>query len=207
MLARYHDEEWGVANHEDSVHFEFLVLESAQAGLSWRTILQRRDGYRRAFCGFDAAAVAAFGAADVERLVADKAIIRNRAKIESTIRNARVYLALQDEFGSFNTYIWRFVGGGPVVNRWSAFENLPAETAASQELSSDLRRRGMRFVGPIVCYAHMQATGLVMDHVTSCYRWEELAAGGPASPAPRDGVNARFHQAGRLTASRRTQTK
>jgi DNA-3-methyladenine glycosylase I len=176
-LEPYHDQEWGVPVHDDRRHFEFLVLESAQAGLSWITILKRRDGYRRAFCDFDPEAVAGLGPADVERLLGDAGIIRNRRKIESAISNARAFLELRREFGSFDSYIWRFVDGAPLVNTWAEDSQIPAETSLSKEVSGDLRRRGFSFLGPVVCYAHLQATGLVMDHVTSCFRWSSL--GGP----------------------------
>jgi DNA-3-methyladenine glycosylase I len=174
FLQPYHDEEWGVPVHDERRHFEFLVLESAQAGLSWITILKRREAYREAFCGFDPEAVARFGAADVERLLADSGIIRNRRKIESAIANARAFLEIRRSFGSFDSYIWGYVDGRPVVNNWGADAHIPAETPLSKELSADLRRRGFSFLGPVVCYAHLQATGLVMDHVTTCFRWSEL---------------------------------
>jgi DNA-3-methyladenine glycosylase I len=180
FLEPYHDTEWGVPVHDDRRHFEFLVLESAQAGLSWITILKRRDGYRRAFCDFDPDAVAALGPQDVERLLGDAGIIRNRRKVQSAISNARAFLEIRREFGSFDSYIWGFVNGAPLVNSWGSGAGIPAETALSKEVSGDLRRRGFTFLGPVVCYAHLQATGLVMDHVTSCFRWAALA-GGPAS--------------------------
>ena len=181
FLQPYHDQEWGVPVHEDRRHFEFLLLESAQAGLSWVTILKRRDGYRRAFCEFDPGAVANLGSADLERLLADPGIIRNRKKVESAISNARAFLEIQRCFGSFDTYIWGFVEGVPLVNNWGADSQIPAETALSKAVSGDLRRRGFSFLGPVVCYAHLQATGLVMDHVTSCFRYADLSAL-PASP-------------------------
>jgi len=179
FLEPYHDLEWGVPVHEDRRHFEFLVLESAQAGLSWITILKRREGYRRAFCEFDPSAVAELGSADVERLLADTGIIRNRAKVESAISNAHAFLEISGEFGSFDNYIWRFVDGVPLVNRWDSDSRIPAETSLSKEVSADLRRRGFRFLGPVVCYAHLQATGLVNDHITSCFRWQELVGTKP----------------------------
>ena len=175
FLQPYHDEEWGVPVHDDRLHFEFLVLESAQAGLSWLTILKRRDAYRRAFSGFDPAAVAAFGPGDAERLLGDAGIIRNRRKIESAISNARAFLEVRREFGTFDSYIWGFVNGSPLVNSWDEDSGIPAETALSKEVSADLRRRGFSFLGPVVCYSHLQATGLVVDHLTSCFRWKELA--------------------------------
>jgi DNA-3-methyladenine glycosylase I len=161
--------------HDERRHFEFLILESAQAGLSWITILKRRDAYREAFCDFDPDAVAALGPVDVERLLGESGIIRNRKKVESAISNARAFLEIRREFGSFDSYIWGFVGGAPVLNTWSADSHIPAETPLSIELSKDLRRRGFSFLGPVVCYAQLQATGLVMDHVKSCYRWRELS--------------------------------
>jgi DNA-3-methyladenine glycosylase I len=168
--------------HDDRRHFEFLVLESAQAGLSWLTILKRRDGYRRAFANFDPARVARFGAARVERLLGDPAIIRNRAKVTSTVTNARAFVEIQGSHGSFDAYIWELVGGAPVRNRWRREAELPANTALSDAVSKDLRRRGFRFLGPTACYAYLQAAGLVLDHVTRCFRYAEIA-GSPARPA------------------------
>jgi len=161
--------------HDDRRHFEFLVLESAQAGLSWIIILKRREAYRKAFCGFDPEAVAKLGASEVDRLLGVSGIIRNRKKVESAIGNARAFLEVRREFGSFDSYIWGFVNGVPIVNSWQAESKLPAETQLSRDLSSDLRRRRFTFLGPVVCYAHLQATGLVMDHVTGCFRWSELS--------------------------------
>jgi DNA-3-methyladenine glycosylase I len=172
----YHDDEWGVPVHDDRVWFEFLVLEGAQAGLSWSTILNKRHGYRRAFVGFDPDRVARFTEADVERLVADPSIVRNRSKIASTVGNARAFLAIQKELGSFDRYVWAFVGGKPRINRFEAMADVPARTEQSDALSHDLERRGFRFVGSTIIYAFMQATGLVNDHLTSCPRW--LALGG-----------------------------
>jgi DNA-3-methyladenine glycosylase I len=174
LYAAYHDEEWGVPSHEDSHLYEMVTLEGAQAGLSWATILRKREGYRTAFAGFDATAVARFGPADVERLLGDAGIVRNRLKVESTIVNARCVLAVQEELGSLDAYLWGFVGGEPLVGRWRALGEIPAETAESRAMSRDLKRRGFRFVGPTVCYAFMQATGLVNDHVVSCFRFGEL---------------------------------
>jgi DNA-3-methyladenine glycosylase I len=174
-LAPYHDEEWGVPVHDDRRHFEYLTLEAAQAGLSWLTVLKRRDGYRRAFAGFDPARVARFRPARVEALLADPGIIRNRAKVEATVANAAAFLAVQEEQGSFDRYLWGFVDGAPVVNRWRSVDRLPASTPLSEAVSADLRRRGFRFVGPTVVYAHLQAAGLVMDHLTTCFRHEDLA--------------------------------
>jgi DNA-3-methyladenine glycosylase I len=173
-MVAYHDTEWGVPVHEDPVHFEFLVLEGAQAGLSWSTILKRRAGYRKAFAGFDVAKVARFTPARVEKLLADPGIIRNRAKVEATVRNARAFLAVQEEFGSFDAYVWGFVGGRPIVNSWRRMGQLPAVSPESDALSKDLRRRGFGFVGPTIVYAHLQAAGLINDHIVSCFRYAEL---------------------------------
>jgi DNA-3-methyladenine glycosylase I len=173
LYAAYHDEEWGVPSHEDSHLYEMLTLEGAQAGLSWATILRKREGYRSAFAGFDATAVARLGPADVERLLGDPGIVRNRLKVESAIVNARCVLAVQEELGSLDAYLWGFVGGEPLVGRWRTLGEIPAETAESRAMSRDLKRRGFRFVGPTVCYAFMQATGLVNDHIVSCFRFGE----------------------------------
>lgn len=174
LLIAYHDREWGVPVHDDRTLFEFLVLEGAQAGLSWLTILRRREAYRRAFAGFDPAVVAVFGKSDVERLLADPGLIRNRRKIEAAVGNARAFVAVQEEFGSFDAYIWRFTGGRVIHNAWRCLEDLPAATPLSTALSQDLKRRGFSFVGPTICYAHMQATGMVNDHTIDCFRWKEL---------------------------------
>jgi DNA-3-methyladenine glycosylase I len=175
MLA-YHDEEWGTPSHDDRHLFELLTLEGAQAGLSWSTILRKREGYRRLFAGFDPAAVVAFTSEDVEALLGDPAIVRNRSKVESTVANAARVLEVQDELGSFSAYLWDFVDGRPVVGRWRSLAELPAETDLSRALSKDLKRRGFRFVGPTVCYAFMQAVGMVNDHALDCFRFRELAA-------------------------------
>jgi DNA-3-methyladenine glycosylase I len=177
LMEKYHDEEWGVPVHDDRTHFEFLVLEGAQAGLSWLTILKRREGYRLAFADYDVAKVARFTPARVEKLLGDPGIIRNRLKVESTIRNAKAFMAVQKEFGSFDNYLWSFVDGKPKVNRWRNVGQLPAVTPLSEKLSADLRRRDFRFVGPTVMYAHLQASGVVMDHLTTCFRYETLAQG------------------------------
>jgi DNA-3-methyladenine glycosylase I len=169
----YHDEEWGVPLHDDEQLFEMLTLEGAQAGLSWSTILHKREGYRRAFAGFDTAKVARFTPAKVERLLQDPSIVRNRLKVESTVVNARATLAIGAEFGSLDTYLWGLIGDAPIVNRWRGGD-IPAETPLSRAMSRDLKRRGFRFVGPTVCYAFMQATGMVNDHVADCYRWAEI---------------------------------
>lgn len=176
-LAPYHDQEWGVPVHDDRRHFEFLTLEAAQAGLSWLTVLKRRDGYRRAFAGFDPAKVARYGPSKVESLLGDPGIIRNRLKVESTVTNAAAFLRVQEELGSFDAYLWAFVDGSPVVNRWRSMGKVPATTPLSEAVSADLRRRGFRFVGPTVIYAHLQAAGLVVDHLTTCFRYPDLAGG------------------------------
>ena len=170
----YHDHEWGVPLHDDRTLFEFLILEGAQAGLSWETILKKRDNYRLAFDHFDPQLVAAYGDEKVAALLADPGIIRNRLKIASAIRNAQAYLQVQAEFGSFDAYLWRFVDGKPVVNAWQSMQELPASTPLSDALSKDLKGRGFNFVGSTICYAFMQAVGLVNDHVVGCYRYGEL---------------------------------
>jgi DNA-3-methyladenine glycosylase I len=175
----YHDEEWGVPVHDDRRHFEFLVLEGAQAGLSWETVLKKRGRYRVVFDGFDPERVARYSAAKVARLLADPGIIRNRLKVASAVSNARAFLRVQEAFGSFDAYVWRFVGGGPRVNRWRALAQIPPRTAESDALSRDLVGRGFRFVGSTIVYAHMQATGMVNDHVTSCVRWRAVQNAGP----------------------------
>ena len=175
LYIRYHDEEWGVPVHDDRRLFEFLTLEGAQAGLSWATILNKREGYRKAFAGFDPVKVARFGAKDVERLMQDSGIVRNRLKITSAIGNARAFLQVQKEFGTFAAYMWQFVGGKPMVNRWKTLKQVPATSSESDALSRDLKSRGFRFVGSTICYAHMQATGMINDHLTSCFRHAEVA--------------------------------
>ena len=172
--VRYHDEEWGVPVRDDRMQFEFLVLESAQAGLSWATILKRREGYRTAFADFDPERVSRFRKPRVERLLANPAIIRNRGKVEAAVNNARRFLEVQREFGSFSDYIWGFVGGAPLVNRWRRDDEVPAASEQSVALARDLRARGFRFVGSTILYAHMQATGLVNDHLVSCFRHREV---------------------------------
>ena len=160
--------------HDDRVIFEFLVLEGAQAGLSWGTILRKRENFRRAFSEFDPKKVARFDGRKVNSLLKDPGIIRNRLKVESAIQNARAFLRVQDEFGSFDSFVWRFVGGRPKMNRWKTMKEIPSKTPESEAMSKDLLARGFRFVGPTICYAHMQATGMVNDHVTSCFRYKEL---------------------------------
>lgn len=177
LYLAYHDREWGVPQHRDRRLFEMLVLEGAQAGLSWLTILRKRPGYRRAFAGFDPQKVARFDRRAVERLLRDESIVRNRAKVESAVRNAKVFLEIRREFRTFDRFLWEFVGGRPVINRWRTTKQLPASTERSAALGAELKRRGMNFVGPTVCYAFMQAVGLVMDHTTDCFRYRELAGG------------------------------
>jgi DNA-3-methyladenine glycosylase I len=177
LYVAYHDEEWGAPSRDDRHLFELLVLEGAQAGLSWATILHKREGYRRAFAGFDPAAVARFGSNDIERLLGDASIVRNRLKIESAIANARAALAVEAEIGSLSAFIWEFVGGTPIQNRFRETQEIPAETEESRAMSKELKRRGFRFVGPTVCYAFMQAAGLVNDHVVGCFRRDEVRGG------------------------------
>lgn len=176
----YHDDEWGVPVADDRTQFEFLVLESAQAGLSWSTILNKRAGYRKHFAAFDAAKVARFTPAKVNKMLLDPAIVRNRQKVEAAVHNAGLFLDVQEEYGSFSRYIWGFVDGRPVQNRWRKMSDVPATTEHSDQLSKDLKRRGFKFVGSTIIYAHMQATGLVNDHATSCYRYQEVKALGKA---------------------------
>ena len=173
-MVRYHDEEWGVPEHDDRRLFELLTLEGAQAGLSWSTVLNRREGYRRAFEAFDYERVAAFTDEDAARLLADPGIVRNRAKVAATIGNARAFIAVRREFGSFDEYVWRFADGRPRINAPESMSDVPAQTPESLALSRDLLKRGFRFVGPTICYAFMQATGLVNDHTVSCFRYPEL---------------------------------
>ncbi len=175
LMLAYHDDEWGVPVHDDRKHFEFLILEGAQAGLSWKTILYKREGYRKAFSDFDPHKVARFDTRKVERLVLDARIIRNRQKIEAAIKNARAFLALQKEFGSFDAYCWRFVGGAPKLNRRRATGAVPATTPESDAFSKDLKQRGFSFVGSTVIYAHMQAVGMVNDHLVGCFRHREIS--------------------------------
>jgi DNA-3-methyladenine glycosylase I len=174
LMREYHDLEWGVPTHDDRRHFEFLILEAAQAGLSWSIVLNKRDGYRRAFDEFDPAKVARYSQARIETLVADPGIIRNRMKIAAAVKNAQAFLAVQKEFGSFDTYCWQFVDGRPRQNRWSSLRQIPATTAESDAFSRDLKRRGFSFVGPTVIYAHMQAVGMVNDHVVDCFRHRDV---------------------------------
>jgi len=173
-MLEYHDLEWGVPVHDDRKHFEFLVLEGAQAGLSWSTVLNKREAYRRAFNRFDPTRVARYDKKRIGNLLRDPAIIRNRLKIESAVRNAEAFLAVQKEFGSFDAYCWRFVGGRPKVNRWKAIQRIPATSSESDAFSKDLKQRGFRFVGSTIIYAHMQAVGMVNDHLVDCFRYREI---------------------------------
>ncbi|MDJ0795100.1 MAG: DNA-3-methyladenine glycosylase I [Woeseiaceae bacterium] len=172
---RYHDEEWGVPVRDDRTQFEFLTLEGAQAGLSWSTILNKREGYRKAFADFDPEKVARFTTKRVEKLLVDPSIVRNRLKVASTVTNAKAFLDVQEEFGSFGDYIWGFVDGRPIQNRWKKDGDVPATSPESDALSKDLKKRGFRFVGSTIIYAHMQATGMVNDHVTGCFRYRPCA--------------------------------
>jgi DNA-3-methyladenine glycosylase I len=176
LMVAYHDQEWGVPLHDDTGLFEFLILEGAQAGLSWATILKKREAYRRAFRGFAPDVVARFDDADRARLLGDAGIVRNRLKIEAAIGNARALLAVQERCGSFDAYLWQFVGGAPIRNRWQSMSEIPAQTPESAAMSKDLKQRGFRFVGPTICYALMQAVGMVNDHVVECFRYAEVAA-------------------------------
>jgi len=170
----YHDKEWGVPVYDDRKQFEFLVLESAQAGLSWLTILRKRENYRKAYDGFDPVKVARYGEAKKQKLLADPGIVRNRLKIEASINNARLFLEMQKEFGSFSAYLWNFTGGKPVCNKWKTLAEIPATTELSDRIAADLKKRGFRFLGSTIVYAHLQATGLVNDHLISCFRYREV---------------------------------
>ena len=174
LMIEYHDREWGVPVHDDRKHFEFLVLEAAQAGLSWSTVLRKREGYRRAFSDFDPEQVARYTDKQIEKLIQDPSIIRNRMKIEAAVRNARQFLAVQEEFGTFDSYAWRFVDGHPVLNRRKGTKDIPATSPQSDAFSKDLKARGFSFVGSTIIYAHMQAVGMVNDHLTSCFRYSEV---------------------------------
>jgi DNA-3-methyladenine glycosylase I len=173
-LAQYHDEEWGVPLHDDRKHFEFIVLDGAQAGLSWETVLKKRENYREAFDGFDPEKVAKYGKRKIEQLLQNPGIIRNRLKVESAVKNAKAFLKIQEEFGTFDAYIWRFVGGKTIRHRFRSLQDLPAKTAESDAMSKDLKTRGFNFVGSTICYAYMQAAGMVNDHVTSCFRHHQV---------------------------------
>jgi len=183
----YHDTEWGVPVHDDHKHFEFLVLEGAQAGLSWSTILNKREGYRRVFAGFDPEKVARFTPARIEKILQDPGIVRNRQKVECAVSNARMFLKLVEEVGSFDQFIWSFVDGKTIVNRWKHTKQIPATSKESDALAKELKRRGFKFVGSTVMYAHMQAAGLVNDHLIGCWRWKQLAR----IKAPRPTASAR----------------
>ncbi|MGH7603798.1 MAG: DNA-3-methyladenine glycosylase I [Gemmatimonadaceae bacterium] len=174
LMLEYHDREWGVPNHDDRTHFEFLILEAAQAGLSWSIVLNKRVGYRRAFSRFDAEKVARYSAARINKLIADPGIVRNRMKIEAAVKNARAFLAVQDEFGSFDSYCWRFVEGDVKQNRWKSSREIPASTEESDAFSRDLKRRGFSFVGSTIIYAYMQAVGMVNDHLFDCFRYRDI---------------------------------
>jgi len=180
LSIRYHDKEWGVTTHDDRKLFEFLLLEGAQAGLSWDTILKKRENYRAAFDGFDPRKIARYGRKKLDALMHDPGVIRNRLKIASAVKNAQAFLRVQREFGSFDAYIWQFVGGKPVRNRWRSPRQVPARTAQSDAMSKDLKKRGFSFVGSTICYAFMQAMGLVNDHVTSCFRHGSGRKSGPS---------------------------
>ena len=172
----YHDNEWGVPIHDDRTLFEFLILEGAQAGLSWETVLKKRENYRKAFSNFDPVKVSRYSDKKVEALMGNKGIIRNRLKITSAINNANRFIEIQKEFGSFDTYIWQFVNGKPITNRFKSIQEIPATTKESDAMSKDLKKRGFTFVGPTICYAHMQATGMVNDHIVGCFRYKEIKA-------------------------------
>lgn len=174
QYIEYHDEEWGVPVYDDQVHFEFLILEGAQAGLSWSTILKRREGYRAAFANFDPKEVAQFNEERVEALLLDKGIIRNRLKVRSAVTNAQQFLKVQEEFGTFDKYVWSFVGGKPIINDWNSMSEVPAISKESDAISKDLKKRGFKFVGSTIMYAYMQACGLVNDHTTDCFRYSEV---------------------------------
>jgi len=176
LMIKYHDEEWGVPVHDDRKLFEFMVLDSAQAGLSWETILKKRDNYRKAFDNFDPEKIAKYDGNKVESVLQDAGIIRNRRKIESALKNAKVFLEIRNEFGSFAAYIWQFVGGKPKINSWTTIKEIPASTPESDAMSKDLKRRGFSFVGTTICYAFMQAAGLVNDHTTDCFRYLQIIA-------------------------------
>lgn len=174
LYTMYHDTEWGVPSHDDTHLFEMLVLEGAQAGLSWQTILNKRENYRRVFHGFDAERMARMSSEELESLLKDPGIVRNRAKVHAAVGNARAFLAVREEFGSFDAYLWRFTEGRPIQNAWTSLADVPAVTAEAKALSKDLLRRGFKFVGPTICYAYMQAVGMVNDHLTGCFRWKEV---------------------------------
>jgi DNA-3-methyladenine glycosylase I len=181
LAIRYHDEEWGLPTHDNATLFEFLILEGAQAGLSWDTILKKRENYRAAFDSFDPKKIASYDRRKIQSLMNDSGVIRNRLKIASTVQNAKAFLKAQDQFGSFDAYIWQFAGGSPMVNAWRSAKQVPASTPESDAMSNDLKKRGFSFVGTTICYAFMQAVGMVNDHLTGCFRYSQLA------PKPRRG--------------------
>ena len=174
LMIRYHDLEWGVPLHDDGELFEFLILDAFQAGLSWEIILRKREGFRSAFDGFDPVKVAAYGEDRIEELLRDTGIVRNRMKVQAAVNNAEAFIRVREEYGSFDAYIWRFTGGDVISNSWRAIDEIPASTAESEAMSRDLKKRGFRFVGPTICYAFMQAAGMVNDHLTSCFRYEQV---------------------------------
>jgi DNA-3-methyladenine glycosylase I len=176
LSIRYHDEEWGTPNHDDTTLFEFLILEGAQAGLSWDTILKKRENYRAAFNSFDPQKIARYDRRKIQTLMNNAGIIRNRSKIASTVQNAKAFLQVQELFGSFDAYIWQFTGGSPIVNAWRSSKQVPASTPASDAMSKDLKKRGFSFIGTTICYAFMQATGMVNDHLISCFRYSQLCS-------------------------------
>ena len=177
LMMAYHDDEWGVPLHDDRRHFEFIVLDGFQAGLSWRTVLNKRENFRRAFDGFDPEKIVRYGETERARLLADAGIIRNRAKVNATIGNARAFLDLQQREGGFDGWVWQFTGGRTIQNAWAELTEIPAKTAEAEEMSKALKAEGFKFVGPTICYAYMQAAGMVNDHVTRCFRWSELRGG------------------------------
>jgi DNA-3-methyladenine glycosylase I len=185
LMLQYHDREWGVPVHDDRTHFEFLVLEAAQAGLSWAIVLKKREGYRRAFAGFDPEKVARYSSRRIDKLTLNPEIIRNRMKIEAAVRNARAFLTVQEEFGRFDSYCWGFVDGRPKLNRWKTMRQIPATSPESDAFSKDLKRRGFSFVGSTVVYAHMQAVGMVNDHLVDCFRYREIRRGDPHHGPPQ----------------------
>ncbi len=174
LYVKYHDEEWGVPVHDDKTHYEFLILEGAQAGLSWITILRKREGYRKLFSDFDVTKVSRFTEKKIEKLLLNPAIVRNKLKVRSAVSNAKAFMEVQKEFGSFDKYIWQFVNNKPIVNKWKKMSDLPATSAESDSLSKDLKKRGFKFVGSTIMYAHMQAIGMINDHTTDCFRYKEV---------------------------------
>ncbi len=174
VYVDYHDKEWGVPLHNDRKHFEFLILEGAQAGLSWITILKRREGYRKAFDDFDPNKIVKYDKTKIEKLLENKDIVRNKRKILAAVENAKAFLKVQEEFGTFDNYIWKFVGGKTIKNQWRSLDDIPSETPESKAMSKDLKKRGFKFVGPTICYAYMQATGMVNDHIVDCFRYDEV---------------------------------